>query len=325
MKYVSLGRTGVQVSPLCLGTMNFAHRTSEEEAVAMLDQAIEQGINFIDTANFYGQPLNNGDGQGYTEKLLGKALQEKRNNIVLATKFAAPMNRHDPNARGCSRRHLIEQCEVSLKRLKTDYIDLYQVHYHCPDIPIDETLRALDDLIRAGKVRYIGTSSFSAWHLMESLWVSEKWMLNRFISEQPRYNLLNRKIEAELVPMVQKYGIGILAYAPLQGGLLTGKYQRHQSHPENSRLMDSAWGAWAEGYHQDRIYEVIEGLESIADEKGCTVSQLSVAWVIHQQSVTSSIIGPRTVAQFKDNVATLDVELTEEDLKQMDELTKMPA
>jgi len=322
MKYNSLGRTGVQVSPLCLGTMNFTYRTQEDDAMAMLDRAIDAGINFIDTANFYGQPANGGKGQGLCETLLGKAFQGKRNQVVLATKFVAPMDWTNPNARGGSRRHLIQQCEASLKRLNTDHIDLYQMHHPCPDIPIDETLRALDDLVKSGKVRYIGTSSFAAWQLMEAVSVSEKYLLNRFISEQPRYNLLARHIESELLPMAEKYGIGIMAYAPLQGGLLSGKYHRDQPHPDDSRLADSIWGDWAIGYHHDRIYDVLEGLQKIATEKNCSLSQLAIAWVIHQPAVVTSIIGPRTMAQFEDNLDAIKVELTEEDLKQMDELTQ---
>lgn len=214
MDYRSLGRTGVKVSPICLGTMNFAYRTPEKEAIAILDEALDVGINFIDTADFYGQPLNDGAGQGTTEALLGKALGGKRHRVVLATKFYAPVNWDDPNSRGGSRRHVIRACEDSLRRLETDYIDVYQMHRPDPQVPIDETLRALDDLVRAGKVRYIGTSRFAAWQLVEALWQSDLLHLNRFVTEQPRYSIIHRHIERDVIPVAQKYGVAILASSP---------------------------------------------------------------------------------------------------------------
>jgi len=231
MEYRGLGRTGVKVTPLCLGTMNFAYRTDEAEASAILDRALDKGINFIDTANLYGQPAQGGKGQGLSEAMLGRLLAGRRERVVLATKFYASMDRDDPNARGGSRRHIIQACEASLRRLQTDTIDLYQMHRPDPDIPIDETLRALDDLIHAGKVRYIGGSTFAAWQLVAALWQSADLRLNRFVSEQPRYNLIDRRIENELAPMARAYGIAILPYSPLAGGILTGKYSRGEGWP----------------------------------------------------------------------------------------------
>jgi aryl-alcohol dehydrogenase-like predicted oxidoreductase len=321
MEYRNLGRTGVNVSPFCLGTMNFPYRTPENEALSIIAKAIDQGINFIDTANFYGQPLDNGQGQGITETLLGKALTGKRDRLVLATKFFAPMDRKDPNARGGSRRHIIQACEDSLRRLDTDYIDLYQMHRPDREVPIDETLTALDDLIRAGKVRYIGTSRFAAWQLVEALWQSDKLRLNRFVSEQPRYNLLIRDIEGEVIPVARKYGIAILAYSPLAGGILTGKYQRDAEPPQDSRFVDEAWSEWATSFMSDDVYDVLDLLREMAEARGCTVSQLSLAWVAAQPGVTSVIIGPRTLEHLEDNLGALEVALSQEELTRIDEIS----
>ncbi len=321
MEYRSLGRTGVKVSPLCLGTMNFAYRTPEEKAIAIIDRALSAGINFIDTANLYGQPAKGGTGQGLTEELLGRALKGRRDKVVLATKFFASMDRSDPNARGGSRRHLIQACEASLRRLNTDYIDLYQMHRPDPEIPIDETLRALDDLVRAGKVRYIGTSTFAAWQIVTALWQSDRLHLNRFVSEQPRYNLIDRRIETEIIPMAQEYGIAILAYSPLAGGILSGKYTRKEPSPEDSRMVDDAWGNWAKSFLSDQVYDAVDMTREMAEGHGCTPSQLALAWVIRQPGVTSAIIGPRTLEQFEDNWGALEVSLSDEDCERIDEAT----
>ena len=321
MDYRTLGRTGVMVSPICLGTMNFPYRTPEAEAVEIIDRAMDAGINFIDTADFYGQPLNSGTGQGTTEKLLGKALKGKRQQVILATKFFAPVDRTDPNARGGSRRHVIRACEDSLRRLNTDYIDLYQMHRPDPEVPIDETLRALEDLIRAGKVRYIGTSSFAGWQLVEALWTSDRLRLNRFVTEQPRYSLLDRRIEAEVVPAALKYQIGILPYSPLGGGILTGIYKPETEPPGDSRVKDEIWGEWAAGFLSDRVYRLTEELSTLADQKGCTPSQIALAWVLAQPGVVSPIIGPRTIAHLEDNLGALDLSLTLEEIGRLEKHT----
>ena len=321
MDYRTLGRTGVKVSPICLGTMNFPYRTPEPEAVEIIDRVIDAGINFIDTADFYGQPLNSGTGQGTTEKLLGKALKGKRQQVILASKFFAPVDRTDPNARGGSRRHVIRACEDSLRRLDTDYIDLYQMHRPDPEVPIDETLRALEDLIRAGKVRYIGTSSFAGWQLVEALWTSDRLHLNRFVTEQPRYSLLDRRIEAEVIPAALKYQIAILPYSPLGGGVLTGKYNPETEPPGDSRIKDEAWGEWAAGFLSDRVYRLTEELSTLADQKGCTPSQIALAWVLAQPGVVSPIIGPRTMAHFEDNLGALKINLTPEEVDRLEKHT----
>ncbi len=242
MEYRALGRTGVQVSALALGTMNFGARTGEDEACAILDAAAAQGINLIDTADVYGhEPADFSVGRGRSEAIIGRYLRARggRERWVLASKAHFPMS-GDLNDRGSSRRHLIAACEASLRRLGTDYLDLYQLHHPSNEVPIDETLRALDDLVRQGKVRYLGSSSFGAWQIVESLWVAKEYGLNRLVSEQPAYNLLDRRIERELIPMAQTYGLAILPWAPLAGGFLSGRYRPGQAAPAEARLT-SLW------------------------------------------------------------------------------------
>ena len=313
MEYRQLGRTGVKVSPLCLGCMMFGGRTNAEDSYAIIDAALDAGINFVDTANVYSR--------GKSEEVTGQALKRngKRARVVLATKVHGTMDEADPNAQGTSRRHIIAECEASLRRLQTDYIDLYQLHRPRPEIAIDETLRALDDLVRAGKVRYIGTSTFAAWQVVESLWVAKEHGLNRFVSEQPPYNLLDRRVERELIPMCRTFGIGVIPWSPLAGGLLTGKYRRGERLPEGSRFSNVPADSPLARRLNDRVFDVVDALEPIAKDRGCTMSQLALAWVAHQPGVTSPIIGPRTMDQVKDNLKALDVQLTVEDDKRIDE------
>jgi aryl-alcohol dehydrogenase-like predicted oxidoreductase len=315
MEYRHLGRTGVQVSELNLGCMMFGGRTEPQDSYAIIDHAIDAGINFFDTANVYNR--------GRSEEVTGEALKRngKRNQIVLATKVHGKMADDDPNAWGNSRRHIIEQCEASLKRLQTDYIDLYQIHRPQPHIPIDETLRAMDDLIRDGKVRYIGSSTFAAWQLVESLWVAKELGLNRFVCEQPPYNILDRRIERELLPMAQTYGFAIIPWSPLAGGLLTGKYRRDQPLPEDGRftVMMSEWPPLRARF-ESNFYDIVDGLQPLADEKGCTLAQLALAWCIRQPGITSPIIGPRTMEQLVDNLGALKVEISDDDQARIDAL-----
>ena len=307
-----LGRTGVRVSNLCLGAMMFGWRTEPAESCAIVDRAIDAGINFIDTANVYGG--------GRSEKTTGEALVRngKRDRIVLATKFHGTMDADDPNMRGASRRHIVAACEASLKRLQTDYIDLYQIHRPRPDTAIDETLRALDDLIRQGKVRYIGTSTFAAWQFVESLWASERHGLNRFVCEQQPYNLLDRRVERELMPMARTYGVATIPWSPLGGGLLTGKYRRGEEPPQGTRFANA--NPMQRRRYNKRIFDVIEGLTPLAASRGVTLSQYALAWVMAQPGVTSPIIGPRTMAQLEDNLPAADIEITEEDTRAIDAL-----
>ena len=321
MNYRSLGRTGVMVSELCLGCMNFGGPTPEAESFDMIDHAIEAGINFFDTANVYSR--------GGSESIVGKALQRngKRERIVLATKVHGRMDDDDILAAGNNRRHIIQQCEASLKRLQTDYIDLYQLHRPNPDIPIDETLRALDDLITAGKVRYIGSSSFPSWRVMESLWAAKELGLNRIISEQPPYHLLDRSIEREMIPMAQSYGIAIIPWSPLASGFLTGKYQRDEPIPAGSRFgSDSGRGAaiqrWRDRHFTDLGFDVLEAVQEIAAEKGVSISQIALAWVNSKPGITAPIIGPRTMAHLDDNLGALEVELSADDHARLDAIAE---
>jgi aryl-alcohol dehydrogenase-like predicted oxidoreductase len=317
MDYRNLGRTGTKVSPLCLGCMMFGApaKTALDESMAMIDKALDKGINFLDTANVYTR--------GKSEEFTGQALKRngKRGRGVLATKVHGRMADDDPNAWGNQRRHIVEQCDASLKRLQTDWIDLYQIHRPMSDIPIDETLRALDDLVRAGKVRYLGTSTFAAWQIMESLWASKELGLNRFICDQPPYHLLDRRIERELVPMAQTYGIGLIPWSPLAGGFLSGKYKRGQTPPTDARVQKTPGGR-ADYFFTDATFDVVEKLEAIAKEKGCSPSQAALSWCMNQPGITSPIIGPRTMAQLDDNLGALDVTLTDEHKKALDEVAK---
>jgi aryl-alcohol dehydrogenase-like predicted oxidoreductase len=308
--YRSLGRTGVQVSPLCLGCMNFGWGAEEDDSIRMIHRAMDAGINFLDTADVYAK--------GVSETITGKALATdgRRDRIVLATKFFNKMDEEDPNAWGGHRYHILRACEASLKRLGTDRIDLYQMHRPHPSVPIDETLRALDDLIRAGKVRYIGTSTFASWQLVESLWVAKELGLNRFVCEQPPYNLLDRRVERELLPMCRTYGFGVIPWAPLAGGLLSGKYRKGQPRPAGSRYEKEGTAPF--GRDNEAAFERAESVVALADEKGCTASQFALAWVTAQPGVTSPIIGPRTLEQLEDNLKSMEVRLSAEELAKVD-------
>jgi aryl-alcohol dehydrogenase-like predicted oxidoreductase len=308
MEYRNLGRTGVKVSQFCLGTMMFGRRTDQRDSIGIIDHALDEGINFIDTANAYAA--------GESERIVGKALARgKRAGIVLATKAFFPQDPDDPNARGSSRRHLIEACNASLERLDTDWIDLYQMHRPQSDIPIDETLRALDDLIRAGKVRYIGTSMFPGWKLVEALWAAKELGLNRFVCEQSAFHLLDRTAEREVIPAARTFGLAVIPWAPLCGGLLTGKYTRDDQ---------SAEGRWQGGKDNfdrpitERAYDIIEAVVGFAEEKGCTTSQLALAWNAAQPGVTAPILGPRTLEQLVDNLGACDVGLDASDFERID-------
>ncbi len=310
--YRLFGRTGVKVSPLTLGCMMFGRRTELEDSVRIIDRALDAGINVLDTSNSYSR--------GVSEQFTGEALKRngKRDRVFLASKVHFPMDDADPNAQGVSRRHIVAQAEASLKRLQTDHLDLYQIHRPHPEVAIDETLRALDDLVRAGKVRYIGTTTFAGWQVVEALWASEKLHLNRFVSEQPPYNLLDRRIERELIPVARTYGLAVIPWSPLGGGLLTGKYQRDTAAPAGSRYADP--GPVQAKRFTKTSFDVIEPLNALAAEKGVPLSQLALAWVARRPGITSPIIGPRTLDQLEDALRALDVTFTAEDLRRIDEI-----
>lgn len=314
MQYRSLGRTGVMVSSLCLGVMNFGGVTNAEDSVAMIDRALDAGINFIDTANVYNA--------GQSEVVLGQALKAngKRDAIVLATKVNGVMG-DGLNDRGISRYHIIKACEDSLRRLQTDHIDLYQLHRPSQTIPQDETLRALDDLVRAGKVRYIGCSTFPAWMVMEGLAVSERMNLVRFVSEQPPYNLLDRRIENELVPLCQRYGIALLPWSPLAGGILAGRYSAGSTagqFPDGSRAQ--RMGAMFQDRVTERGIEIAQQVAAMAQERGLTASQFALLWCKDQPGITSPILGPRTMEHLEDALAVGDMTLNEADRAALDAL-----
>jgi 1-deoxyxylulose-5-phosphate synthase len=307
MEYRSLGRTGVRVSPLCLGAMNFAldggGATSEADSIRIMHAALDAGVNFVDTANVYNA--------GQSEMVVGKALQGRRDSVVLATKARGKMG-EGPNEGGLSRKHLLAACDASLKRLNTDYIDLYQMHRPEPEVPIDETLGALTDLVRAGKVRYIGCSTHPAWMVMEALAVSEREHLARYVSEQPPYNLLDRRIENELVPLALRYQLAILPWAPLAQGLLAGPYPAGPSLPADSRAVRQANSVYAERVNQRGI-ELGERFSALAKQFGKTPGQLALLWCKDQPAVTAPIFGPRTMAQLQDLLPVLEMTLSAEE------------
>jgi aryl-alcohol dehydrogenase-like predicted oxidoreductase len=311
MEYRALGRTGVMVSALCLGAMNFPSPTSEDESLAIIHRALEAGINFIDTANVYNR--------GESERVVGRALKEsgKRDQIVLATKVYGRMG-DLPNEGGASRYHIIKSCEDSLRRLDTDHIDLYQLHRPPLTIPQDETLYAFDALVRSGKVRYIGCSTHPAWMVMEALAISKTHHLARYISEQPPYNLLDRRIENELVPLAQKYGLALLPWSPLAGGILAGRYNAGESYPEGSRASRS--GAFFTERITSQGLVVAVDVGKMAQERGLNTAQLALLWVKDQPGITSPIIGPRTMSQLEDALGIADKNLDEADRPLFDSL-----
>jgi aryl-alcohol dehydrogenase-like predicted oxidoreductase len=315
MDYRTLGRTGMQVSVQCLGAMMMGAmgNPDHDECVRMIHTALDAGINFVDTADVYSA--------GESEEIVGKALKGRRDDIVLATKFHAPMG-SDVNMRGNSRRWIMRECETSLKRLSTDWIDLYQVHRPDPSTDIDETLGALSDLIRQGKVRSIGSSTFPAHEIVEAQWVAEKRGRERFTCEQPPYSIFARGVEADVLPTCQRYGMGVIAWGPLNGGWLTGKYRRGEEPPAGSR---ATRGRFPERYdlnrpENDRKHDLVEDLLKVASDAGCSLTHLANAWVIAHPAVTSAIIGPRTMDQLTDSLAGADFTLDSDTLDRIDEL-----
>ena len=311
MEYRTLGRTGVKVSPLCLGAMNLGGPTPQQESAEIINRALDGGINLIDTANVYND--------GESERVVGKALRQngRRDKVVLATKVYGTMG-DGPNDRDLSRYHIIKACEDSLRRLDTDHIDLYQLHRPSAHVPQDETLRALDDLVRAGKVLYVGASSFPAWQVMEGLCISQQNGWVRYISEQPPYNLLDRRIENELIPLAQKYDLAILPWSPLAMGILAGRYLPGEETPAGSRLA-RGHTLLAERVTQ-RGREIGAKMIELARERNVTAAQLALLWCKDQPGITSPIIGPRTLAHLEDALAVMDMKLAEEDRPIFDEL-----
>jgi aryl-alcohol dehydrogenase-like predicted oxidoreductase len=314
MEYRPLGRTGVHVSKLCLGTMMFGAwgNTDHDDSIRIIHRALDAGINFVDSADVYSA--------GESEEIVGKALQGRRDDVVLATKFWGPMG-EDPNRRGVSRRWIIAEVEDSLRRLGTDWIDLYQMHRPVPDTDIDETLGALTDLVRQGKVRYIGSSSFSAGQIVEAQWTARERRLERFRTEQPPYSILVRGIELDVLPTASRHGIGILTYSPLAGGWLSGRWSAEATPASPARQQLVARFDMSLPENQRKL-EAVEQLAKIADDAGVTLIELAIAFVTNHPAVTSAIIGPRTMEQLDSQLTAADVTLAVPLLDRIDEIVR---
>ncbi len=325
MEYKNLGRSGLQVSVVGLGCNNFGHRCDQEQTNVVVGKALELGVTLFDTADIYGQrPRSRELGadvsvRGLSEEFLGKALEGHRRDAIVATKFAGPMG-EGPLWSGASRRYVFEAVEASLRRLGTDYIDLYQIHF--PDVrtPIDETLRALDDVVRQGKVRYIGCSNFAAWQVVEAQWIAKTQHLSTFISAQNQYNLLERRIERELVPACNAHGLGILPYFPLASGFLTGKYKAGEPPPEGTRL--AAAGPQAQQIMTEKNFATLGKLESFAEARGHSMVELAIGWLASQPHVSSVISGATKPEQVEQNARAAEWKLSAEELAEIDQITR---
>lgn len=316
MKYQYLGLTGMKVSALCLGTMQFGWSADEKTSHQVISAAYDAGINFIDTADIYSRWVEGNPG-GVSETIIGDWLRKTgipRSRVILATKVRGSMG-EDPNDEGLSRLHIMKSVEGSLRRLQTDYIDLYQAHWFDEHTPIEETLRALDDLVHQGKVRYIGCSNFPAWRLMQSLWMSERHRLIRFCSLQPHYSLVNRsEFERELADVCSEYGLGVIPYSPLAGGFLTGKYRRQNNEVESARAGS------VKRYFNEKNWALLDTLEEIGiAHGGFSISQVALSWLLSNPLVTSPIIGPRNLDQLRDNLGAVGLELTEIDMRRLND------
>jgi aryl-alcohol dehydrogenase-like predicted oxidoreductase len=322
MRYRNLGRTGMKVSVLCLGTMTFGWSADEAAAFEIMSEALEQGVNFFDTADIYSRWAASSYA-GKTEEIIGRWLAEdrgRRDRIVLATKVRGSMS-DERNDQGLSRRHIVSAVEGSLRRLQTDYIDLYQSHSPDDEAAQEETLRAYDDLIRAGKVRVVGCSNFPAWLLVESLWVADRRGLARYETLQPHYNLVHREeFERELRDVCLKYGLGVIPYSPLAGGFLTGKYRRGQAAPAGSRGESS--GTIKRYMERDRNYDLIEKLEELARARDATIPQLALAWLVDAAGVTAPIVGANSVEQLREALPAASITLSALERSALDELSK---
>ncbi len=320
MKYKFLGNTGLKVSELCLGTMTFGGRgfwtaigtLAQDQVNALVKQSVDSGINFIDTANVYSE--------GLSEQMTGQAIRDlglNRHDLVIATKVRGQMG-PGPNDSGLSRKHILQQAEESLKRLGMDYIDLYQIHGFDPCTPLEETLEALHDLVKSGKVRYIGCSNLAAWHIMKSHGISEQRQLNRFVSLQAYYTIAGRDLERELVPMLLDQKMGLMVWSPLAGGLLSGKYTR-QTDSEKGRRSNFDFPP----VNKSKAFDIIDVMQIIANEKQVTVAQIALAWLLHQPVVTSVIIGANKPQQLADNLNAVHVQLTNEELEKLNEISQL--
>jgi aryl-alcohol dehydrogenase-like predicted oxidoreductase len=310
VEYRNLGKSGLQVSVVGLGCNNFGGRTDAQGTTAVVNKCVDMGITLFDTADAYGR--------GRSEEFMAPALRPHRRNIVLATKAGVPMG-EGPYNRGTSRKYLMDALDDSLRRLETDYIDLYQMHVPDANTPIEETLRALDDMVRSGKVRYIGCSNYAGWQVVEAMWVAKTEHLTPFVSAQNQYSLLERSIETEVAPVALKYGLGVLPYFPLASGFLTGKYRKDAPMPEGSRLA-AANSPFAGRLLNDRNYEMLEKLDEFTTARGHTMVELAFSWLASQPYVGSVIAGATRPEQVEENAKAADWKLAPEDMKQIDEI-----
>ncbi len=314
MQYRNLGRTGLKVSELCLGTMQWGWTASEEASWAVMDAFVEAGGNFIDTADVYSRWAEGNPG-GVSEEIIGRWMKARgnRRQIALATKVRGVMW-DGPNGEGLSRGHIMAAVEDSLRRLQTDHIDLYQTHWFDAGAPIDETMRALDDLVRQGKVRYAGCSNYPAWRLAKALWTSDTLGLARYDSIQPHYNIAYRtEFERELKPLCEEEGVGVIPYSPLAGGFLTGKYRRDAPVPDSARA-----SGIQRRYLNDKGFTILEALEKLGQARGKSIAQMALAWQLSQPVITSPIIGANSVEQLNDSLGAVGLRLTEEEMKALD-------
>ena len=320
MRHVRLGRTGLSGSRLCLGTMTFGLQCDEAASVAILDRAAAGGITFLDTADVY--PLGGSfETVGRTEEILGRWLRGRRDAFVVATKCSGAMSAK-PWDRGASRKHILDAIEGSLRRLGTDHVDLYQIHHPDPETPMEETLRALDDVVRAGKARYVGCSNYHAYEVARSIGRSETLNLARFDSVQPRYNLLFRQIERELLPLCQDEGVGVIPYNPLAGGFLSGKHRRDAGPTAGTRFtLGTAARRYQERYWREREFASVDDLRPLAAAAGMSMAQMAVAWVLAHPAITSAIIGASRIDQLDDLFAAADKEMPADLKARLDELT----
>lgn len=321
MKYNLLGNTGLKVSELCLGTMTFGGRgmwtaigtLPQEQVNALVKQSVEGGINFIDTANIYSE--------GLSEQMTGQAIRDlglKRNDLVIATKVRGKMG-EGPNDSGLTRKHILQQANESLQRLNMDYIDLYQIHGFDALTPLEETLDALDSLVKSGKVRYIGCSNLAAWQIMKSLGISAQNHLNKFVSLQAYYTIAGRDLEREIVPVLEDQKLGLMVWSPLAGGLLSGKYNRNSESEEGGRRINFDFPP----VNKDKAFDIIDVMQKIAKAKKVSVAQVALAWLLHQPVVSSVIIGANKPEQLSDNLNSVNIQLTEEELNQLNEVSKL--
>ena len=321
MRYRQLGTSGLRVSVLTMGTMTFGGKggfasvgsTGVKDARRQVDLCLDAGVNLIDTANVYSD--------GLSEEILGEVLEGRRDQVLVATKARMPMG-DGPNDAGLSRHHLVSQCEASLRRLRTDRIDLYQVHEWDGQTPLSETLQALDDLVRAGKVRYVGCSNYAGWQLMKALGAADREGLGRFCSQQIHYTLQAREAEYELVPIAIDQGLGVLVWSPLAGGLLSGKYRRGAPGPEGSRLLSG----WDEPpvRDQDQLYHIVDVLVEVASGRDASPAQVALAWLLERPAVTSVIVGARTTEQLTDNLGAAELSLTADELDRLERVSRPP-